>query len=258
MRTLIGIARLFVYAVLCAVLIPLQALVLLVTKGPAAYIIPVWFHKTVCALFAIKIETVGRPGAKRNLVLLSNHISYLDIEVISAVLPVSFIAKNEVARWPLFGLLAKLQQTVFISRDPRQAQDGQRKLDKALARPMPLVLFAEGTSSNGESVLPFKSTLFNIFLNKKIILQPLTIDLLEVDGKAITTPIQRDLYAYYDDIVLAPHLWSFAKGRGAKIRLVFHDVLDVKQYTDRKTLAHAAHTACASGLGLLCKTLTAA
>lgn len=258
MRTVIGIIRLSLYALLCITLIPVQACILLISKGPAAFLIPVYFHKIVCSLFALKVEVVGAPAADRRIVFLSNHLSYLDIEVIGSVIGGAFVAKKEVASWPLFGLLAKLQQTTFISRDPRAAEEGKSKLDFALTKPTPLVLFAEGTSSNGTQVFPFKSTLFEMLLNKNIILQPLTIDLIAIEGCALTDPKQRDQYAYYGDSVLAPHLWAFAKSRGARIRLVFHPPLDVKHHPDRKSLATAAHTACTSGLGLLCKSQTAA
>lgn len=252
MRTIIGMTRLGLYGLLCAALIPLQALVLLFTRGAGAYVIPPFYHKLVCALFGITIEVAGKPAAARHILFLSNHISYLDIEVISAVLKTSFVAKEDVAHWPLFGLLAKLQQTVFITRDPRRAETGRAAFARGLQRPMPLVLFAEGTSSNGESVLPFKSSLFDLFfdpdIKAQLTLQPLTIDLLAVDGQPVQSAAQRERYAYHGETVLAPHLWAFAKGRGARVRLVFHDPLDINAYPDRKALAAAAQTACAAGL----------
>ncbi len=252
MRTLIGIFRLFVYGLLCASLIPIQALIVLVTKGPIAYIIPQFFHRFNLKLFNIKVNIIGEPAARRHIVFLSNHLSYLDIEVISAVINTSFIAKDDVANWPLFGILAKLQQTVFISRDPNKAAESRALFEAALGRPMPLVLFAEGTSTNGETVLPFKSTLFDIFLNnhEKIqpVLQPMTLALTHIDGQPIGHTVARDAYAYYGDIVLAPHLWEFAKSRGAALNVVFHPPLDIKTHTDRKSLAMAAQTACAAGL----------
>ncbi len=252
MRTLIGVFRLFVYGCVCAVLIPLQALILLATKGPAAYVIPIHFHRFNCRLFNIKVEVVGKPAADRHIIFFSNHLSYLDIEVISSVIRTSFVAKQEVADWPLFGLLGKLQQTLFISRDPKEAEASRQAFKKALNRPMPLVLFAEGTSSNGEKVLPFKSTLFDIFFSHDIenlpVLQPMTLALRSVDGRPLDDPAQRDLYAYYGDIVLAPHLWHFAKGRGAHIAVVFHPPLELAHHEGRKALATAAQTACAAGL----------
>ena len=248
MRTVSGILRLFVYGLLCVLLIPVQALIVSITKGAGAYIIPRFFHRFNLKLFNIKLEVIGAPARSRHIVFVSNHLSYLDIEVISAVIDTSFVAKADVAQWPLFGILAKLQQTVFISRDPRKREEASAAFASALHRPMPLVLFAEGTSSNGETILPFKSTLFGQLLENEIILQPMTLDLVEVDGKSTRDPVQRDLYAYYGDIVLAPHLWQFAKGKGAKLRITFHAPIDTATYTDRKTLAVVAHTACASGL----------
>lgn len=252
MRTFIGVLRLFIYGLACVLLIPVQALIVAITKGPAAYIIPRFFHRFNLRLFNIKVTVIGQPAARRHITFISNHLSYLDIEVISAVIDTSFIAKDDVAHWPLFGILAKLQQTVFISRDPRQAEKGRQLFETALNRAMPLVLFAEGTSSNGEKILPFKSTLFDIFLNNQIsnqtVIQPMTLALTHMDGALITAPAQRDRYAYYGDIVLAPHLWAFAKSRGAALTLTFHPPLDRGAHPDRKSLAAAAHTACTAGL----------
>ncbi len=248
MRTLIGIFRLVIYGLACVILIPFQALILTITTGPAAYVIPRYFHRFNCRLFNMTITIKGQAVAKRRIIFVGNHLSYLDIEVLSAVIDTSFIAKEDVRRWPLFGILARLQQTVFISRDPRQAEQGKAVFEAALARPMPLVLFAEGTSSNGAQILPFKSTLFEMLLKSDIIIQPFTLSLTGVDGRAITDDAQRDQYAYYGDIVLAPHLWEFAKSRGASLTLTFHPPLDRAAHPDRKSLAMAAQTACASGL----------
>lgn len=252
MRALTGSLRLFLYALLCLVGIPLQCMVLLFTRGRGASLLPRWFHKIVCLLFHIRVEVKGTPIKDRPVIFVSNHISYLDIEAIGSVMRTSFIAKNDVADWPLFGLLAKLQQTLFISRDPRRAQAERARFVKALERPVPLVLFAEGTSSNGGSILPFKSSLFDIFLDKNIrhqpLIQPLTLSLLAVDDRPATTPAIRDHYAYYGETVLLPHLWRFAGLKGARLRLTFHEPLDPAAFEDRKALAGAAQASCARGL----------
>lgn len=248
MRTLIGIIRLFFYGLACLLLIPIQQLVVLITKGPASHIIPRAFHRFSCRLFGIKVTIKGQPAANKKIIFVGNHLSYLDIEVIGSALKTSFIAKEDVADWPLFGTLARLQQTVFISRDPKRAEESKAVFLSALERTMPLVLFAEGTSSNGSSILPFKSTLFDPLLTTSLIIQPFTLSLTHMDGEPVREPAQRDRYAYYGDIVLAPHLWAFAKGKGAALTLTFHAPLDRTAHPDRKSLAIAAQTACAAGL----------
>lgn len=250
MRTLIGIFRLTVYGLACLLLIPVQQIIVLITRGPASHIIPRAFHRFSCHLYNIKVMIKGQPVADKRIIFVGNHLSYLDIEVIGSVIKGSFIAKEDVAHWPLFGTLARLQQTVFISRDPRRAEESKFAFSEALKRTMPLILFAEGTSSNGAQVLPFKSTLFELLLSSDITIQPFTLSLTGMDGKPVHEPAQRDRYAYYGDTVLAPHLWQFAKSKGAELTLTFHEPLDRAAHPDRKSLAGAAQTACAAGLEL--------
>lgn len=250
MRPMIGIFRLFIYGLTCVLLIPVQALIVLTTKGPAAYFIPRYFHRFNCRLFNIKVTVKGQPVADKRIIFVGNHLSYLDIEVISAVIDTSFVAKEDVKGWPLFGILARLQQTVFITRDAKRAEEGKAVFRSALTRTAPLILFAEGTSGNGAQILPFKSTLFEPLLQSDIIIQPFTLSLTHMDGKAVHDPAQRDAYAYYGDTVLAPHLWQFAKSKGAALTLTFHAPLDRAAHPDRKSLAAAAQTACAAGLEL--------
>ncbi len=93
--------------------------------------------------------------------LVSNHLSYLDVLVLSALAPAVFVAKREVKRWPILGWLATLAGTVFVDRRKRmQTLTASRQMKSILDRGVTLVLFPEGTSSDGKSVLPFRSSLF--------------------------------------------------------------------------------------------------
>ena len=92
--------------------------------------------------------------------MISNHTSWLDITVISTLAPVSFIAKREVASWPLFGTFARLQRSIFIDRTRRKgAAEANREIAERLAGGDAIILFAEGTTSDGNRVLPFRSSL---------------------------------------------------------------------------------------------------
>ena len=102
----------------------------------------------------------GAPMRDRAVLYVSNHVSWADILVIGSVAPVAFVAKREVASWPLVGITAKIQRTVFVDRTRRhQAAEAVADIVKRLKDGVSVVLFAEGTSSDGNRVLPFRSAL---------------------------------------------------------------------------------------------------
>src|SRR4051812_30667567 len=101
------------FALVTLPLMPLQWLAVAL-KLPLRRRIPVFYHRFVCRLLGIKVRCVGVPIGARPLLIVANHSSWLDISIITAQAPVVFVAKSEIARWPFFGLLAKLQRTVFV------------------------------------------------------------------------------------------------------------------------------------------------
>lgn len=230
---------------LSAGLIPFQWLVLNLTKSNRVfYIIPKVWHRTMCRIFGICVRVSGAPVQGRRVLYVSNHLSYLDILVLSSLMPVSFVAKKEVADWPFFGLLARLQGTAFVDRARGAAKRSGDRLSERLAQSRPMVLFPEGTSSDGQSVLPFRSALFSALESMPdTCLQPVTIRLEQVRTQA-----DRDAYAWYGDMDLIPHLWAFAKGRGAAVHVTFHPVCSVPETLDRKETAARTHRTVAQGL----------
>lgn len=244
------------FAVLCALVVPLQVLILAVHKGRHAYIIPHIWHKGVCAIFGIRCEVQGEPVTDRQVMYLSNHLSYLDIPLLASVLHRnSFVAKSEVSGWPVFGYLSKLQQTVFIQRSRSAAAKEAGSLDSVLHAGRNLTLFPEGTSTDGRSVIPFKSSLFSIPLQEgleHLALQPVTISILSIDGEQPISQEVRDLYAWHRDMdtPLGAHLWRFAGTSGAKLRIVFHPPIRSGDFSDRKDLARTCFEAVCKGLDI--------
>ncbi len=247
MRTVIALFRFFLFALLCLAVTLTQPLVLLLTggKGQVPYIIPRLWHRIVCAIFDIKIEVEGDVYTKSQVMYVANHLSYLDIPALGSLLTASFIAKEDVAHWPLFGFLSKLQQTAFISRDRHTVMEGKNALENMRDDGKNMILFAEGTSTPGTEVLPFKSSLFSIALKAKtkdapapsLLIQPVTIILQRIDNRVPTTTDARDLYAWHGAMTLAPHLWSFARCRGARLNVIFHPPCQPADYQSRKALA---------------------
>ena len=160
MRSLRAFLVLGAFFALTLPLMPLQ-LLLLKTGSRYARTFPHWYHRQVCRIVGIRLTIEGAVAAEQGVLLISNHVSWLDITVLSAVAPVSFVAKQEVASWPFVSWLAKLQRSVFVDRTRRnQVGDKANEILSRLANGDHMVLFAEGTSSDGNSVVPFKTALF--------------------------------------------------------------------------------------------------
>ncbi len=245
--------KFILFALITIPIVPAQYLLLLIHKGRGAYILPYLWQKGVCAIFGIKVKIIGKPHKASQTIYVSNHLSYLDIPVIGSVLRASFVAKKDVRSWAGFGFLSTLQQTAFISRDRADAKQAKNDLDEMLNDGKSLIIFPEGTSTDGKEVVPFKSSLFSIAMKenlKDIYVQPITLKMESVDGKPVKTQNDRDLYAWHInmDTPMEEHLLRFAKSRGAVISLNFHPPVKAHDFENRKTLAKACHEAVSNGL----------
>lgn len=245
------LARSLALLAMVIAVIPSQLLVLAFTRGPASLRLPTLFHRRFCQVLGIQVEVRGAPVADRQAVFISNHLSHLDVPVIGGVVRACFVAKQDVRGWPVFGALSRLQQTVFITRDPRRVQDAVANIREALEAGHRLVLFPEGTTSDGQSVRPFKSSSFSVLADpamQGVVLQPMTVELLETDGRPVANGGNRNLYAYHGDMTLVPHLLAFMACSGARLRLHFHAPLLCEATQTRKDLAFAAQAEVAAPL----------
>ena len=240
------------FVFLSIMVVGIQSVLLPFYRGPASYIVPWFFQRGIKNSFGIKTVVEGRPARDRQTIYVSNHLSYLDIPLIGSYVFGSFVARGDLSGWPLFGYMSKMQQTIFISRERGDAAEGKNQLEKQLKEGKNLIIFAEGTSSDGSAVLPFKSSLFGLAMEKPagnpLQVQPITISLLEVDGRPATCGAVRDLYAWHGDMDLVPHIRQFAKLRGAKLKVTFHPPRDAASYTDRKKLCQDCYDDVAGGL----------
>lgn len=212
--------------------------------------LPRAFYRLACRVMGIVVDVQGSINVGQT-VWLSNHLSYLDIMAIGSVAKCCFVAKDDVRGWSILGHLAQLWGTVFISRVARRAADAGESLSSALAASKSLVVFPEGTSTDGTAVLPFKSSLFETLVAdssaSRITLQPLTVSVTSIDGHPVDVS-NREVYAYHGDASLGSHLLRFLGTSGARVRLVFHAPLTTQPGGSRKNLANAARAAVVSGL----------
>ena len=173
---------------------------------------------TVCALHSWFSSSCAR--RKRLLsspvLFACNHMSYSDIAILGSLLPASFVAKAEVANWPLFGLLAKLQRTVFIDRRATKATEQRDEMICRLEGGDSMILFPEGTSSDGNKVLPFKSALFGVAQvephGQPLLVQPVSLAYTRLDGMPVGRAL-RPYFAWYGAMTLVSHFWEVAGSR---------------------------------------------
>ena len=237
------------FAAVTLPLMPVQQL--FVWFWPAmARAFPMYYHRVVCRILGIRVEVRGHPPEKGPLLIAANHVSWLDIMVLSAVAPLSFVAKKEVASWPFFGSLARLQRTVFVDRDRRHATGNSRdEMRERLKAGDMLVLFPEGTSTDGRRILPFKSSFFGAVEIEGVLVQPVT---LAYAGHR-NMPMSRRLlpcYAWYGDMDLAPHLLGALASGPIEVTVVCHPPLSLSGELNRKALARHAEEQVRRGLSL--------
>jgi 1-acyl-sn-glycerol-3-phosphate acyltransferase len=232
-----------VLAVLAQVTPPMMAVQALALKYDwrIAHKMPLWFHRLVLKLLRVRVHIEGTPAPDRPLLLVSNHLSWLDIVVIGAAFPVSFIAKAEVGTWPVIGTFARMQRSVFIDRTRRTAtRDAHAQVAKRLAQGDPLVLFAEGTTSDGYRVLPFRSALIGAATSVATEegaarVQPLIV---AYPGRAgAVSPLPGPDLAWHGDMDLLPHLNDVITGPPIRAVLRFGEPVAITPEVDRKALA---------------------
>lgn len=227
----------FAFALVTGLLLPFQ-MVAVWAKRPAALRIPVLYHRCLARLLGLSVTVDGDPAYDRPLLIVSNHISWLDIIVLSSRGPLTFVAKSEVAGWPLLGLLAKLQQTVFVDRERKlKSRTTAEEIAGRMLAGHAVVLFAEGTSSDGSTVLPFRSALVGAATAAMaadggaaaVFVQPLAISYSQSS---------RRVAPWYGDMEFFPHLLSVLRAGRIEIRISWGAPLVFGQGSDRKDVTH--------------------
>lgn len=209
-----------------------------------------WVTVLVCRaalrLLGLRADKVGRP-IRHGGAMVANHVSWLDIFALNAQGPMVFVSKAEVARWPGIGLLARITGTLFIRREARgEAAAQARALTRKLQSGQVLLFFPEGTSTDGQRVLPFKPALFAALLDPALppgfCLQPVTLDWRAPPGE------DPRFYGWWGGASFGRHaLTVLAARRQGGVRVTFHPPIPVAGH-DRKTLAARAEAAVRSAL----------
>lgn len=232
----------------------------------------------LCRLLSLKIRVIGRRAGgvtgererargERPVIYVSNHSTWLDVPVLGTILPSVFVAKGDIERWPVMGLVSKIGRTIFVSRQRNTTGRERDEMITRLAKGDNLILFPEGTSSDGSRVLPFLSAFFAIAKPPRLkgaegesipqyrpgmtpLIQPISVVYDELDGFSISRA-RRPVFAWYGDMDLGPHLWQLTQWRSMRASVLLHPPLDPEEFPSRKALAMAAWRAVTEGAARL-------
>jgi 1-acyl-sn-glycerol-3-phosphate acyltransferase len=230
--------------------------------GRLARRLPILFHRFACAMIGLTIRESGTRPRDVPALILSNHSSWMDIVALSALAPVSFVAKSEIAGWPVFGTLARLQRSIFVDRNNRRATgEIAQTMARRLGRGEWIVLFAEGTTSDGNRVLPFKAPLVGAArmaldpgkgeaqgeaqgegesgLLPTLLLQPLAITYTRRNGLPLTRRDRPDL-CWYGTMDLVPHLADILAGGSIDVVIHWGTPRSFDAQSDRKAMTRDA------------------
>jgi len=235
----VGLVRTICYITLTLFIMPVQRLALAL-NGPLSADLPRRYHGWCCRIFGIKIVVRGKPSPTHPTLFVSNHSSYFDIIVLGSLFNCSFIAKADMIGWPLVGQLAKLQRSVFVDRKPANVGQHSEEIAQRLKAGDSLVLFAEGTTSDGNRILPFKSSLLSVAEqappDMNLTIQPVSIIATRLDGMPLGRAM-RPLYAWYGDMPLAPHIWAALKAGKLTVEVEFHEPFKAGTMTRKQITA---------------------
>lgn len=179
---------------------------------------------------------------------VSNHSSYVDILVLGTFIPARFVAKKEVAKWPIMGWLATKQETIYINRDRNAIADGTEKLIEYLGQGESLILFPEGTTSDGCQILPFGSSFFDVAMKTNVMVQPITVTYAGWDGLPMPRYMRKFCGWFSPDVDMVSHLWAIVQWGTIQVIVELHPPLDPQTFASRKQLSHASFKAVQQGL----------
>lgn len=220
-----------------------------------------FYWSTMCRLMGLRVRVIGprlrrRATGGRPIVYVSNHSSWLDILVLGGRLEACFISKEEVAHWPVVGWIAKLGRTVYVRRQRSSTARERDDMHERLAAGDNLILFPEGTTSDGSRVMPFRSAFLSIAERpatadgKPPLVQPVSV-VYDRLGYLPAGRNTRPLFAWYGDMSIGSHFWRLAQYRGLRATVLLHAPLDPAAFPSRKALAQATWAAVADGAAML-------
>lgn len=188
-----------------------------------------------------KVDPELKEKAYSHKLIVSNHLSYMDIMVMSSLVPSSFVTSVEMKNTPVLGQIVILAGCLFVERRNKSKIKNEIKdIEDALTSGLNVVVFPEATSTNGEGVLKFKRSLFQASVNTGAEVTPVTINYTHINGKPVDTST-RDLVCWYGDMDFASHLWKLCHQKEIRVSIKFADNLNPQPENDTALLRDTAY-----------------
>lgn len=198
----------------------------------------------ILRIAGIRLKVRGGLDDRRPLLVVSNHLSYFDVPMLASHAPLRFTPKQEISAWPVISTICRVTDAVFVERKAGKVKSAGEAMRSFLARGEAVSLFPEATTGNGIHVLPFKSSFFSLaeelIEGRELTVQPVALTYTRIRRLPIGST-EWPLLAWYGDMNLAQHVWSFLKLGVVEAELAFLSPVTLKDYGDRKGLAAHCH-----------------
>ena len=235
------------------ILLPIQIFFILI-KSNLRFFLPLIFHKFLLKVLGVRVLITGTPSNRKPLILIGNHCSYLDIIILGSILPVCFVAKSEIKGWFLFGLLASLQNSIFIDRRNLRTLESLKKVSKNLSTNFAMIIFPEGTTNNGKKVLKFRTSLFKIFEDDPTLgLQNFSLCYTHINSMPLDNRMRPNI-AWYGEMSLLTHLKRLLNYSSIRAKLQFHP-MNVPYGIKRKVISEQSREQVIKGINALSNNL---
>lgn len=196
-----------------------------------------WASTNALKIMGIKVRVVGQRPSEPCL-MVSNHLSYVDILIFSSLFSSVFITSVETQEDPFLGLMSKLGGSHFVERRTKsRLLEDLKQISHTIEQNFNVTLYPEGTTGDGQKVLPFKNSLFEVAVKNKKTVQPMCINYLKINNEAVTTR-NKDLIFYYGDASFGSHFKRLISDlSNAEAEVQFLNPISTQTHTDRKTVS---------------------
>ncbi|MCF6325911.1 MAG: 1-acyl-sn-glycerol-3-phosphate acyltransferase [Devosiaceae bacterium] len=235
----------FIIVPFLIVAVPLQWLIIIL-KLPVWNVIPRAFHRLAAIFLGLNVRLIGKPETGMSTLVVANHISWIDIIAIGSVADVTFVAKDELAKWPLVGFFSRMQKTIYVASSPKTVRTATNEMARRMVDGGAVCLFAEGRSDTGTHVMPFRSGLIAAAQTalidagaKYVSIQPVTIAYTHLQGLPITRA-ERSLIAWIKAKSIAENIWDILISGTRNVTIAFGQPMPLAEGSNRKAITKLA------------------